>query len=91
MARMVEVQVRRWQGSGASRTFDWQMIPVEEGLRLRDETFRCPVCLGKAVLKSASLVPPMAAHGEHQRRNKGCPLGDCYDQKGIRIHQFALK
>jgi hypothetical protein len=63
MARMVEVQVRRWQGSGGSRTFDWQTIPVEEGLRLRDEIFRCPVCLGKAVLKSASLVPPMAAHG----------------------------
>ena len=58
MARMIEVQVRRWQGSGASRAFEWQTIPVEEGLRLRDETFRCPVCLGKAVLKSASASPP---------------------------------
>jgi hypothetical protein len=46
MARMVEVQVRRWQGSGANRKFDWQTITVEEGLRLRDETFRCPTCLG---------------------------------------------
>jgi hypothetical protein len=91
MARMVEVQVRRWQGSGASRAFDWQTITVEEGLRLRDETFRCPVCLGKAVLKRASVDPPMAAHGEHDRRNKGCPLGDCYDQMGIRLHPFALK
>ena len=32
MARMVEVQVRRWQGSGGSRTFDWQMHPVKKGI-----------------------------------------------------------
>jgi len=63
MARMIEVQVRRWQGSGASRAFEWQTIPVEEGLRLRDETFRCPVCLGKAVLKSASASPPWLHRG----------------------------
>jgi hypothetical protein len=49
--RMVEVQVRRWQGSGGSRTFDWQTIPVEEGLHLRDETFRCSACLGETVPK----------------------------------------
>lgn len=91
MARMLEVEVKRWQGSDGNRRFDWQTITVEEGLRLRGETFRCPVCLGKAVLKSASLDPPMAVHGEHDRRNKGCPLGDCYDQQGIRLHSFALK
>jgi hypothetical protein len=91
MGRMIEVEMKRWHGSGASRAFGWQTISVEDGLRLRDETFRCPVCLGKVSLKSACLDPPVAAHGEHQTRNRGCPLGDCYDEKGIRTLPFALK
>lgn len=79
MARMLQVEVRRWHGAGESRAFGWQAISVEDGLRLRDETFRCLECYGKAKLMSASVSPPMAAHGEHFQRNKGCSLGDCFD------------
>jgi hypothetical protein len=79
MARMVEVEVRKWHGAGADRSFGWQLISVNDGLRLRDETFRCPECFGKVKLMSVSENPPMAAHGEHFQRNKGCSLGDCFD------------
>jgi hypothetical protein len=89
MARMVEIEVRKWSGVGKDRTLGWQHISVEEGLRLRDETFRCPECLGRVRLMSASKNPPMAAHGEHFQRNKGCSLGDCFDGKK-RIHSSPL-
>lgn len=89
MARMVEVQVKKWCGSTEERTFGWQVIAVHDGLRLRDEVFRCPECFGRVRLMSASSNPPMAAHGEHFRRNKGCSLGDCFD--GVkRIHTSPL-
>ena len=89
MARMVQVEVRKWQGTGTSRFFGWQLISVEDGLRLCDETFRCPECFGKVKLMSASDDPPMAAHGEHFQRNKGCSLGDCFDVEK-RIHSSPL-
>jgi len=78
MARMVEVEMRRWSGTDSSRVFGWSLISVSEGLRMGDETFRCPECHGRVKLMSASLTPPMAAHGEHFQRNKGCSLGDCF-------------
>jgi hypothetical protein len=78
MARMVQVEVKRWHGAAESRKFGWQLISVEDGLRLRDETFRCPECFGRVKLMSASDAPQMAAHGEHFQRNKGCSLGDCF-------------
>jgi hypothetical protein len=90
MARMVEVEVKSWHGTGDNRALDWQLISVVEGLRLRDETFRCPECFGRVRLMSASENPPMAAHGEHFRRNKGCSLGDCFDGEK-RIHPSPLK
>jgi hypothetical protein len=87
---MVEVEVRKWHGTGENRAFVWQLIHADEGLRLRDETFRCPECLGKVKLMSPSENPSMAAHGEHFQRNKGCSLGDCFD--GVaRIHSSPLK
>lgn len=90
MARMVQVEVRRWYGAAENRTFGWQSIPVSEGLRLRDETFRCLECFGRAKLMSASEIPPMEAHGEHFQRNKGCSLGDCFDGEK-RVHSSPLK
>ena len=90
MARMVQVEVRKWHGMDGNRAFGWQLITVVEGLHLRDETFRCPECFGKVKLMSASDDPPMAAHGEHFQRNKGCSLGDCFDGEP-HIHSSPLK
>jgi hypothetical protein len=73
MARMIEVEVQKWRGAGESRTFGWHIIPVDVGLRLRDEIFRCPECFGKVKLMSASENPPMAAHGEHFQRANFTP------------------
>jgi hypothetical protein len=86
---MVQVEVRKWHRTGENRAFGWQPISVVDGLRLGDETFRCPECFGKVKLMSASGNPSMAAHGEHFQRNKGCSLGDCFD--GVqRIHSSPL-
>jgi hypothetical protein len=91
MARMTTVEVKRWHNTPqGERSFDWQSMSVEEGLRLRDETFRCPQCHGRVRLMSASQNPPMAAHGEHQRRHKGCPLGDCFDGGEVRKQPLPL-
>jgi hypothetical protein len=90
MARMTTVEVKKWYGTGENRKFGWQLISVGEGLRLRDETFRCPECLGRVRLMSPSTEPPMAAHGEHFQRNKGCSLGDCFDGTK-RMHISPLK
>jgi hypothetical protein len=87
---MVQVEVKKWYGAAEKRTFGWQLISVDDGLRLRDETFRCPECLGRIRLMSASEDPPMAAHGEHFQRNKGCTPGDCFDG-GKRTHSSPLK
>jgi hypothetical protein len=76
---MVQVEVKKWHSAADQRAFGWQLISVDDGLRLRDETFRCPECFGKVKLMSASKDPPVAAHGEHFQRNKGCTLGDCFE------------
>jgi len=47
MARMTMVEVKKWHGDQQNRAFGWHQISVEDGLRLRDERFRCPECLGR--------------------------------------------
>jgi hypothetical protein len=89
MARMIQMEVRKWSGVGQDRTFGWQLISVEDAFRLGDETFRCPECFGRVKLMSASENPPMAAHGEHFQRNEGCSLGDCFGGEK-RIHSSPL-
>ena len=89
MARMISVELKRWHTLDGNRVYGWQPIPVTDALRLRDETFRCPECKGRVKLMSASVNPPMAAHGEHFQRNKGCSLGDCFN--GVpKLHPAAL-
>ena len=78
MARMTSVELKRFHSADGKRIFGWQLIPVVDALRLLDETFRCPECKGRVKLMSASINPPMAAHGEHFQRNKGCSRGDCF-------------
>jgi hypothetical protein len=87
MARMIVVEVRQWSGNDAARKFGWNAIPVEQAVRLRDETFRCPECLGRVTILSASET--FVAHGEHRTGHQGCSLGDCFD--GVRrIHPNPL-
>jgi hypothetical protein len=88
MVRMPTLEVRKWHGEGSTRKFGWLSIPVMDALRLRDETFRCPECHGKAVPHAAS--PSQEAHGEHTQRNSGCSSGDCFDGNS-RPHPNALK
>jgi hypothetical protein len=73
---ILEVEVKRWHGEPSSRVFDWQRLPIKEALRLQDETFRCPECLGRVRLRQASADNEVAAHGEHYSKNTGCSLGD---------------
>ena len=89
MARIVEVEVKRWHGVGEGRIFDWQRLPVIEALRLQEDKFRCPECLGQVRLHRASVEKEMAEHGEHFRKNEGCTLGDHFDGKK-RLHPKPL-
>jgi hypothetical protein len=72
---MTEVEVKRWHGAADSRVFGWQRMPVKEALRLQDETFRCPECLGRVRLRQASAEKETEAHAEHYSKNLGCSLG----------------
>ncbi len=54
-------------------------MSVTDALRLQDETFRCPECLGRVKLRQASAEKELAAHGTHYSKNPGCSLGDCFD------------
>jgi hypothetical protein len=76
MDQILEVEVKRWHGEAASRVFDWQRLAIKDALRLQDETFRCPECLGRVRLREASAEKEIAAHGEHYSKNAGCSLGD---------------
>ena len=76
--QMAEVEVKRWHGSAENRVFGWQRMPVKEALRLQDETFRCPECLGRVRLRQASAEKEIAEHGEHYSKNTGCSLGNCF-------------
>jgi hypothetical protein len=78
MDQIQEVEVKRWHGAATARVFDWQRMPVKEALRLQDETFRCPECLGRVRLREGSAEKETAAHGEHYSKNTGCSLGDSF-------------
>jgi hypothetical protein len=66
----------------------WTEASVEEALKVGSAaTKRCIECHGR--VKAHKESPKQGAHFEHQRRHKGCPLGDCYD--GVkRPHPMAL-
>jgi hypothetical protein len=75
---MGEVEVKRWHGEPTSRVFGWQRMPVRDALRLQDDTFRCPECLGRVRLRAASAEKNTAPHAEHYSKNTGCSLGNCF-------------
>jgi len=74
-AQLVEVEVKRWHGAGDGRVFGWQLMPVKEALRLQEDTFRCPECLGRVRLRPASAEKEKEAYAEHYSKNPGCSLG----------------
>jgi len=55
MDAILDVEVKRWHGAAGNRVFAWQHMPVKEALRLQDETFRCPECLGRVRLRQESI------------------------------------
>jgi len=73
-----EVEVKRWHGAADSRIYGWQRMPVREALRLQDDTFRCPECLGRVRLRRASQEKNVGDHAEHYSKNTGCSLGNCF-------------
>jgi len=75
--QIVEIEVKRWHGTADSRVFGWQTMPVTEALRLQDETFRCPECLGKVRLRR-STEEGLPDYAEHYSKNPGCSLGNCF-------------
>ncbi len=79
VARMAEVEVKRWHGTPDSRVYGWQRMPIREALRLQEDSFRCPECLGRVRLRAASAEKGLPNRGEHYSKNPGCSLGDCFD------------
>jgi uncharacterized protein with PIN domain len=73
---MIEVEVKRWHGTAEARLFGWHLMPIKEALRLQDEKFRCPECMGQVKLHRASEEKRTIDHGEHCSKNTGCSLGD---------------
>jgi len=78
VAQITEVEVKRWHGSADSRVYGWQRMPVTDALRLQDETFRCPECLGKVRLRRADVDADTNNYAEHYSKNPGCSLGNCF-------------
>jgi hypothetical protein len=79
MVRMVQVEVKSWHDTAEGRKLGWHLISVKDGLRLQEDTFRCPECFGRVRLHQASIDSEIEAHAVHFARNKGCSLGDCFD------------
>jgi hypothetical protein len=75
---LLEVEVKRWHGTADARVFGWRRMPVREALRLQDDTFRCPECLGRVRLRRASAEKGYGDHAEHYSKNTGCSLGNCF-------------
>ena len=71
---MQTVQLQKWTGEGASRTFGWVETPAADALKVQGP-FRCPECLRPVRLHKASAIQP--AHAEHQVGSKTCSLS-CY-------------
>jgi hypothetical protein len=78
MDQINDVEVKRWHGVSESRAFGWQRMPVTEALRLQEDNFRCPECLGRVRLRPASPEKETTAHGEHYSKNPGCSLGSSF-------------
>jgi hypothetical protein len=78
MDSIAEVEVKRWHGTADSRVFGWQRMPITEALRLQEDSFRCPECLGRVRLRQASVEKETPEHGQHFSKNVGCSLGDCF-------------
>jgi len=78
VTQMVEVEVKRWHGEKDSRVFGWQRMPVKEALRLQEDAFRCPECLGRVRLRAANIEKDTTEHAEHYSKNTGCSLGNCF-------------
>jgi len=76
--QIVEVEVKRWHGTTENRVYGWHRMPIKEALRLQDEVFRCPECLGRVRLKYASEEKETVDRAEHYSKNVGCSLGDCF-------------
>jgi uncharacterized protein with PIN domain len=76
---MLEVEVKRWHGGTEARQFGWHLMPIKEALRLQDEKFRCPECLGQVKLHRGSEEKETIDHGEHCSKNPGCSLGDHFN------------
>ena len=74
MDQIVEVEVKRWHGEANSRTYGWQRMPVKEALRLQEDAFRCPECLGRVRLRQASAEKETLERAEHYSKNPGCSL-----------------
>ncbi len=70
-----EVEVKHWHGDAANRVFGWHRMHVTDALRLQDDTFRCPECLGRVRLRRASAEKNYGDHAEHYSQNPGCSLG----------------
>jgi hypothetical protein len=79
VAQMLEVEVKRWHGDADNRVFGWQRMPIRDALRLQEDTFRCPECLGRVRLRAASAEKETIDRGEHFSKNQGCSLGDCFN------------
>lgn len=77
MDTIAEVEVKSWHDTAEGRKFGWHLISVRDGLRLQEDTFRCPECLGRVRLQQ-SIDPEIGAHAKHFARNPGCSLGDCF-------------
>jgi hypothetical protein len=76
--QLMEVEVKRWHGGLEDRAFGWQRMSVTDALRLQEDNFRCPECLGRVRLRAASSEKETTAHGEHYSKNPGCSLGSAF-------------
>lgn len=76
-----ECEVRQWHEDKISgkHALSWAVISVEEALKLGDVIRSCKECHGPIRLHRAGTGGTPRAHAEHQKRNPGCPLGDCFD------------
>ena len=58
---------------------EWIRIPIAKAVQLhKDRILRCNECWGRVRAHNEG-VNGARAHFEHESRNPGCSLGDCYD------------
>jgi hypothetical protein len=57
----------------------WNLIGIDTGLTMpKERRMRCPECHGK-VWPHKEGTNAQKAHFEHDERNTGCSLGNCFD------------